>query len=205
MYMAGHYTTNLISLDGAKRVRELVIEDQEIAYPIEMPCLWKFTLAGRLCPSNLSQVTMPHLTHLSFDFNNIHLCRHLSTCTSFPFRQLRELEVLPRWFNFTLKRYQELLGSMSLILGCTTRLSTIVATSPFFSVVLKWLWEHRLSGGSVNWAWETKPVLISSSMGALGELSGEESASEIESLALEWGLFSPDVSWETLLNTLNHG
>lgn len=204
---AAHWSTNLINLEEAGNLEELTIWDQQIAFPTNLPRLRHLVLIGRWFPSNFDQTSMPHLSHLSLDFSHLFFCHELAVCPSFPFQQIRELTIL--FARPDIGDHRPLVQTTREILRCTTQLSSIVATSPFFSLLVKGMWEARREVDSQKeqyhsnyWMWERRPTLISTSIGPLGELSGDEDANRLEVLAQEWGLFSPEISWETLINCL---
>jgi hypothetical protein len=207
-----HWRTNLVNMEQAMALEQLAMHNQEIALPLELPNLWHLTLTGWRLTSNIDKVSMRRLTRLSLDLGDVTLWRDMTDSRTLPFEQLKQLEIRRRPTRYGPLAHSELATSIFQVLYLSTNISSILASPSFFSVVLKRTWRgSRLREGLdvedgvqfTSWNWRGKVELISSFGYTLGELSGNESSTELETLARDWGLSSPDVSWETLLQILN--
>jgi len=203
-----------IHLEEAHRLQELTIhmDVQPITLPPLFSDLFHLTLNVPSIPSAFTQVSVPRLTCLTLFIWNWRLAIELSECSAFPLEQLTDLEIRhPRKAKTT---YNSVcVGAMTRFLQRRIRLKSISSSESFFSLVIKWIWvekrkseaeKSRNNGQRRALHWEQGVLLTSPLGGTLGRLSGAESSVELESLAFEWGLSTPDISWETLFSILYH-
>jgi hypothetical protein len=204
-----------ISLQEATRMQELTIiqASQQIILAPVLHELSQLTLTGANLPSTFERTSMPQLTHLSVSLWNWDLCCELAECIAFPLEQLVQLEIGRPRHVYSIPTYGDLARSVFRLLRRSTRLNSIISSLALFNLVVKWMWEDRRSfdmrtaeieGGLEPWHWQESLVLVSPSGDCLMKLAGNESSARLESLALEWRLASPDMSWDTLLAILFH-
>jgi len=155
---------------------------------------------------------MSRLEYLSLDVGHLGTAQKLLLeCPNFPFAQIRRLNFtlcdIFRW-EYTLEELQA--SILEILRAAASSLTSLHSLEVIHSIVLKWIWEYKRSsnqgstfGQDVGLYFRNKVVLSTGNW--TPELSGNEGCEDLERMAQEWGITSPDSSWDVLISELDKG